>query len=228
MGQFLVKGKDQAQIPPPRVDFVPPPKPPVPGRAADANDDGWLWWDHDDDARPGAVGEDGDSGIDGQAGTPGGSTPLGTTVLINHEIDGVYQVLISGGMGQPGGDAGRGGDGGRGQDGGQGADGDEHPPAAGGRGGRGGNGGRGGAGGAGGDIHEVDIVIGPGVAASQVAILYTRGFGGSGGHGGDPGAGGSGGTNGDGSPAMQGDSGINPGFGANGALGIVTPAVIVG
>ena len=226
MGQFLVTGENQPQIPPPTPDFVPPPKPPIPGRANDGNDGGALWWDRDDPGQAGADGESGDFGIDGQAGLPGGSVPMGTTIVINREIDGIYHVLISGGKGQPGGDAGRGGDGGRGQDGGHGDD--EQPAGSGGRGGRGGNGGRGGAGGNGGNIFEVDIIVGPGIDASQVAILYTQGFGASGGRGGDPGAGGGGGTNGDGgTTAMQGDAGINPGFGPNGTSGIVSPAKIL-
>jgi hypothetical protein len=226
MGQFLVKGQDRLQTPPQGVAFVPPPKPPIPGRAGDADDGGALWWDHDDPGQAGAAGENGDPGVNGAPGDTGGDVPAGTTVLINKEIDGVYQVLIHGGMGQPAGDAGRGGDGGRGQDGGH-SD-DEQPAGAGGRGGRGGNGGFGNKGGDGGNIYNIDIMIGSGVGLSQVAIVYEQGLGGAGGKGGEPGNGGPGGTGGDGSPGMNGDAGTNPGFGQHGANGIVSTATVLG
>jgi hypothetical protein len=225
MGVFTVLGKNQPQIPPDPPGFIPPEKPPIPGRAGDANDGGALWWDHDDPGQAGAVGEDGDPGVAGQPGLPGGDTPMGVVVTINKEIDGNYAVLIAGGAGQPAAKGGTGGKGGRGQDGGH-SD-DEQPAGAGGRGGRGGDGGPGGPGGKGGDIFEVDITIGAGIDASLVSITYTQGVGARGGDGGDPGAGGDPGIGGDGNPGMRGDAGTSPPPTPRARDGIVSQAMLI-
>jgi len=222
MGVYQHMGANANPIPPDSPTFVPSPPPDIaPGRAADANDDGALWWDHDDDASPGTNGFDGAVGQAGQVGNPGGDTALGAIVTIAKAITGTFIVQCAGGFGQPGGPGGRGGKGGRGQDGGHGAD--EHPAAAAGKGGRGGDGGVGGKGGGGGNIFQLDITIGNGVDGSLVSVSYTQGRGGDPGPGGDPGDGGDPGNDGNGNPGQRGFQGTHGPFGEHGKNGIVTP-----
>ncbi|HEY0779227.1 MAG TPA: hypothetical protein VGD56_14770 [Gemmatirosa sp.] len=63
MGSISIKGKDAPQSVPDTPTFVPPGKVKfVPPQAANANDGGALWWDHDDPGQPGAGGYGGDQG----------------------------------------------------------------------------------------------------------------------------------------------------------------------
>src|SRR5713101_5567369 len=110
----IIRGVDASPDPPAAVDTIPAGKPKKPGRGADANDGGALWWDHDDPGQQGAAGDPGDTGYGGVPGAAGGSTPYGASVIINQAINGSFPILIIGGRGQPGGQGGKGGTGGEG------------------------------------------------------------------------------------------------------------------
>ena len=91
---------------------------------------------------PGENGKEGLFNQPGNDGLPGGDTPSGVTITIAHTINGLFEMRIAGGKGQPGGKGGKGGPGGEGQDGGNGDD--ETNGGSGGNGGKGGKGGKGG------------------------------------------------------------------------------------
>ncbi len=65
---IVITGNDANQNPPDPITDAPAAKPKIGGRAADTNDGGALWCDHDDPGLAGAPGEDGYPGIPGQAG----------------------------------------------------------------------------------------------------------------------------------------------------------------
>jgi hypothetical protein len=191
MANFEVIGKDAPLLNPPDPNpFKPAPPPkwagddrtgPQSTKAANANDGGSLWWDHDDPGVNGHQGYSGTQGIPGDMGLDGGDTPIGVRFTISQSISGVFNILIHGGRGQPGRKGGPGGDGGMGQDGGD-SD-DEQPAGLGGQGGVGGIGGTGGAGGRGGNINEFYLTIGVDISTNQISVQYEQGAGGIGGDG---------------------------------------------
>lgn len=221
MGSFQWIGIDADSNPPPTPSYVllAPPKfnPP---KAANANDGGALWWDHDDPGAPGSQGNTGLVGAPGFPGMPGGDTPQDSNVNITQTINGAFVLLIAGGKGQPGGKGGKGGPGGEGQDGGD--HDDEQPAGPGGLGGNGGQGGPGGNGGQGGTIYPVTFTLDANIDVSQITVTYTQGIGGQLGQGGDGGEPGPGGKAGDNGPialgGIQGPIGVAGQQGPNGTV----------
>jgi hypothetical protein len=222
MGKWVVQGDDAPTIPKPQNPFVPPGMPKWnPPKAANGDDSGALWWDHDDPGAGGHQGPDGLMGAPGPDGANGGDTPQGVKLIIPTVTDGTITLVLAGGNGQPGGQGGVGGMGGEGQDGGDGDD--EQPAGAGGKGGTAGSGGIGGKGGDGGTAYDVDVIVDSNVSFSDVVQQTHQGLGangGVGGPGGPPGNGGRAGNNGPqaspGDPVGQGPVGIH---GKDGSLG---------
>src|ERR1700724_2468964 len=130
MGIIRIVGEDHKDAsgnvdlnPPPDNPYTPPAQSKVnPPKAANGNDGGALWWDHDDPGQPGVQGAGGLTGEKGFLGGNGGSAPAGVTVTVAHTISGTFQMEIAGGRAQPGGKGSVGGQGGEGQDGGDGDD----------------------------------------------------------------------------------------------------------
>jgi hypothetical protein len=236
MASLQIIGQDAMPlVAPDPPDFVPaaPPKwagdastGPQSTKAANADDSGALWWDHDEPGQSGHGGYTGAAGVAGTSGIDGGDTPLGIRITITKTIDGAFSIEAKGGNGQSGGQGGAGGPGGEGQDGGD-SD-DEQPAGVGGQGGMGGAGGPGGNGGRGGNINEFDVVIGVPVNTSMVGATYEQGLGGLPGPGGVPGPGGPGGRAGSGGPQqISGFQGPAGAFGTRGKQGYVTPMRVV-
>src|SRR5258708_40277568 len=98
MAKWVVQGDDASGIPPDPNTYVPGGMPKWnPQKAANGNDGGALWWDHDD---PGADGHQGLGGIPGAPGADavnGGDTPQGVKLIIPSDTTGIVTLVLAGG-----------------------------------------------------------------------------------------------------------------------------------